>query len=195
MSEQLFPIALMASEISPRPRGTIYPAPFAKMVEGRDKTALGNAFGLKNYGVNFTKLAPGANSALRHAHTKQDEFIYVLEGQPTLITDAGRTELKPGMCAGFPAGTGNAHHLVNESDADVTYLEIGDRSPGDEVNYPDDDIRVALGPDGKWIVSRKDGTAFCQGDLGLPNPLRISCDWRLRLYGPVRNRKRRFNPA
>ena len=160
MSERKFPIALDAIKVPPRPKTTVYPPHLAKVVEGRDKTQLGNAFGLRNFGVNLTRLAPGAHSALRHAHTKQDEFVFVLEGHPTLITDRGRTPLGPGMCAGFAAGTGDAHHLVNESSDDVVYLEIGDRTPADEVVYPDDDIQAAIGPDGKYHATRKDGTPF-----------------------------------
>ena len=90
---------------------------------------LGDVFGLKNFGVNFTRMAPNAVSAPRHSHSRQDEFIYILEGNPVLITDAGETPLSPGMCAGFPAG-GDAHHLVNRTDRDVVYLEVGDRTGG-----------------------------------------------------------------
>ena len=160
MSERKFPVALHAADVPPRPKGTVYPAHLAKCVEGRIKAQLGNAFGLNNFGVNLTRLLPGAHSALRHAHTKQDEFVYILEGRPTLVTDEGRTALAPGMCAGFAANTRNGHHLINESDADVVYLEIGDRLPGDSAFYPDDDIHVVAGPDGKWIATRKDGTPF-----------------------------------
>ena len=106
---------------------------------GRRKQPLGDLFGLTNFGVNLTRLTPGGVSALRHAHTKQDEFIYVLQGYPTLHTDEGRTRLSPGMCAGFKSGTGNGHRLINETEEEVVYLEIGDRTPGDEGNYPDDD--------------------------------------------------------
>ncbi len=98
-------------------------------------------------------------SALRHAHTRQDEFVYILEGRPTLVTDAGRTALEPGMCAGFKAGTGDAHHLVNETEADVVYLEIGDRSAGDAVNYPDDDLAVVT-IEGQRRAAHKDGTPY-----------------------------------
>src|SRR6187455_3585739 len=111
-----YPVALLAIDMPPRKKATNYPPPFASRVAGRSKRALGDAFGLTNFGVNLTRLAPGAVSALRHAHTRQDELIYILEGRPTLITDAGETELAPGMCAGFRAGTGDAHHLVNRSD-------------------------------------------------------------------------------
>jgi uncharacterized cupin superfamily protein len=110
---------------------------------------LGDLFGLSNFGVNLTRLKPGAVSSLRHAHSKQDEFIYVLEGHPVLVTNAGETRLEPGMCAGFRAGTGDAHHLVNRSEEDVFYLEIGDRTAGDSAVYPDDDLRITRGADGK----------------------------------------------
>jgi uncharacterized cupin superfamily protein len=94
-----------------------------------------------------------------HRHSKQDEFIYILEGHATLVTDEGEIALSPGMCAGFPAA-GAAHHLVNTSGANVVYLEIGDRTPGDEGTFPADDIRADLDQDGKWYFSRKDGTRY-----------------------------------
>jgi uncharacterized cupin superfamily protein len=159
MSEAKPPAAIAASSVPPRARPSIYPAPFLPRVAGREKRALGDFFGVKNFGVNLTRLAPGAESALRHAHAKQDEFVYLLEGTPTLVTDAGRTRLSPGMCAGFPAGSGDAHHLVNESGEDVIYLEIGDRTPGEQVVYPDDDLRLAT-VEGRQQFTRKDGTPY-----------------------------------
>ena len=159
MTKSRKPIALVASDAPARARQTNYPEPFARRMAGRLKRPLGDLFGLANFGVNLTRLAPGAVSSLRHAHTRQDEFIYVLEGHPTLHTDEGRTALSPGMCAGFKAGTGNAHCLVNESDREVLYLEVGDRTPGDEGSYPDDDIRAAL-LDGRWAFFHKDGTPY-----------------------------------
>lgn len=146
--------------ISVTPKSSTYPPAFAARLAGREKRALGDAFGLKNFGVNLTRLPPGAHSALRHAHGRQDEFVYILEGTPTLLTDAGETTLGPGMCAGFPAGTGDAHCLVNRSDADVLFIEVGDRSAGDSVVYPDDDVQAILGADGKWRYARKDGTPY-----------------------------------
>jgi uncharacterized cupin superfamily protein len=151
--------AIEAAAALPRIRPSNYPEPYATMMAGRVKRPLGDLFGLRNFGVNLTRLSPGAISALHHAHSRQDEFIYVVEGRPTLVTDAGETELEPGHCAGFPAG-GTAHHLENRTDADVVYLEIGDRSAGDEVSYPRDDLVAVLGPDGKWRFTRKDGTAY-----------------------------------
>ena len=154
-----FPIAIAAEEAPPRARQTNYPEPFASRMAGRLKRPLGDLFGLANFGVNLTRLLPGAASALRHAHTKQDEFVYILEGRPTLHTDEGRTPLEPGMCAGFKAGTGNGHCLINETSEDVVYLEVGDRTPGDDGTYPDDDLKASL-VDGKWKFVRKDGTPY-----------------------------------
>ena len=153
------PIALDAQSVEPRAKKSIYPEPFASMMEHRDKRVLGDLFGLKNFGVNMTTIRPGGMSALRHAHATQDEFIYVISGNPTLVTDEGETQLAPGMCAGFPAA-GIAHQLVNRTDDTVTYLEIGDRTPGDEGIYPQDDLRAALGPDGRWIYMHKDGRRY-----------------------------------
>ncbi len=126
---------------------------------GREKRQIGEPFGLTNFGVNLTRLAPNAVSALRHAHTRQDEFIYILQGHPTLHTDEGRTTLSPGMCAGFKAGTGNGHRLINETTEEVVYLEVGDRTPGDEGSYPDDDLK-AIVVAGKWQFNHKDGRPY-----------------------------------
>jgi len=154
-----YPIALAAQDAPAKTKPTNYPEPFASRVAGRRKHPLGDLFGLTNFGVNLTRLAPGAVSAMRHAHTKQDEFVYILEGHPTLHTDEGKTRLSPGMCAGFKAGTGNAHHLINETREDVVYLELGDRTPGDEARYPDDDLKAAM-VDGKWKFMHKDGAPY-----------------------------------
>ena len=135
MSETTKPIAIVAADAPSRAKKSVYPEPFASLMQARDKKVLGDLFGLTNFGVNLTRIAPGGRSALRHAHAKQDELIYVLEGHPTLVTDAGDTQLHPGMCAGFKAGSGDAHHLVNRSNEDVLYLEIGDRSAGDGVYF------------------------------------------------------------
>jgi uncharacterized cupin superfamily protein len=153
------PIALIAADAPPRTKPSNYPEPFATRMLGREKRPLGDLFGLSNFGVNLTRLAPGAISALRHAHTLQDEFVYILEGRPTLVTDAGATQLQPGMCAGFKAGSGDGHHLVNRTASDVVYLEVGDRTPGDAVTYPDDDLTARV-VDGKWRFTRKDGSAY-----------------------------------
>ena len=159
MSNENKVVAVRAAEVAPRTKKSIYPEPFASRMAGREKRVLGDLFGLSNFGVNLTRLAPGATSALRHAHTRQDEFIYVLRGQPSLYTDEGKTVLEPGMCAGFKAGSGNGHHLINETGEEVEYLEIGDRTAGDEASYPDDDLRATM-VDGRWIFTHKDGRAY-----------------------------------
>jgi uncharacterized cupin superfamily protein len=151
--------ATLATEVPAVRKKTMYPDVFATRIAGREKRALGDFFGLQNFGVNLTRIAPGSESALRHSHEKQDEFIYVLEGTPTLVTNSGEQELNPGMCAGFRAGTGDAHHLLNRSSTDVLYLEVGDRTPGESVAYPDDDLKLTA-VDGGWKVSRKDGTSY-----------------------------------
>jgi uncharacterized cupin superfamily protein len=159
MNKQTFPVAIAASQAPPRAKPSNYPEPFASRMAGREKHPLGDLFGLTNFGVNLTRLLPGASSALRHAHSRQDEFIYILQGDPVLITDAGETQLTAGMCAGFKSGTGNGHQLLNRSSEKVIYLEVGDRSAGDTVVYPDDDMQAAT-VEGKWQYSHKDGSPY-----------------------------------
>ncbi|WP_153161332.1 cupin domain-containing protein [Zoogloea sp. 1C4] len=159
MTEPTHPVAIVAAEAPPRVRPSIYPEPFALRMAGRVKHPLGDLFGLTNFGVNLTRLAPGAVSALRHAHTRQDEFILVLEGNPTLVTDAGETRLAPGMCAGFKAGTGDAHQLRNDGADEAVYLEVGDRTPGDSASYPDEDLQAVMG-EGGWRFLHKDGRPY-----------------------------------
>jgi uncharacterized cupin superfamily protein len=145
----------------PTERRTNYPDEFKPIVAGRLRQRLGNFAGLKNFGVNLVKLEPGSSSALRHWHSHQDEFIYILEGELTLITDAGEEILKPGMAAGFPANEANGHHLVNRSLVVGVYLEVGDRTPYDEATYPDHDLMAQSRPDGKFSVFiHKDGTPY-----------------------------------
>jgi uncharacterized cupin superfamily protein len=153
-------VSIKALDAPLRAKASSYPEKFRVRVAGRDKRPLGDLFGLTNFGVNLTRLAPGGESALRHAHAKQDEFVYILEGRPTLITDAGETVLEPGMCAGFKAGTGDGHHLVNRSEQDVLYLEIGDRTRGDSATYPDEDLQVVQDAEGNWRFLHKDGTPY-----------------------------------
>jgi len=159
MSDPVRPVALVAAEAPARARATNYPEPFASRMAGREKRPLGDLFGLANFGVNLTRLAPNSSSSLRHAHSQQDEFIFILQGRPTLHTDDGFTVLSPGMCAGFKAGTGNGHRLVNETSEDVVYLEVGDRTAGDEGSYPDDDLKAML-VEGKWRFVHKDGAPY-----------------------------------
>ncbi|MEM9684430.1 MAG: cupin domain-containing protein [Pseudomonadota bacterium] len=152
------PIAVDAASAPPRPKASNYPEPFASRMGKREKRPLADLFGLRNFGVNHTTLVPGGESALLHRHSKQDEFVFILQGRPTLVTEDEEIELEPGMCAGFPAG-GLAHQLVNHTDEDVVILEVGDRTPGDEGSYPRDDIKATLSSDGKWVFTRKDGRA------------------------------------
>jgi uncharacterized cupin superfamily protein len=153
------PVAVAAMDVIPPARQTNYPEPFASRVAGRVKRRLGDEFGLRNFGVNLTRLAPGGISALRHSHSTQDEFIYVLEGTLTLLTDAGEMTIAAGYCAGFPAG-GGTHQIVNRSETEAAYLEVGDRSPDDVVNYPDDDLRAVGEPGGRWRFVHKDGSPY-----------------------------------
>ena len=153
------PIAVVAAEVAPRTKPSNYPEPFFSRMAKREKRQLGDVFGLRNFGVNLTRLAPSAISSLRHSHAKQDEFIYVVSGHPTLHTDQGRMRLSPGMCAGFRAGTGDSHHLYNETGEDVLYLEIGDRTPDEQVTYPDDDLQFVRNA-GKAQFAHKDGTPY-----------------------------------
>ena len=151
--------ATIAKSAAPRSRQTNYPPEFARRMAGRVKRPLGDLFALRNFGVNLTTLSPGGSSALFHRHSRQDEFIYVLEGELVLVTDNGEQHLEPGMCFGFPAA-GTAHHLINRSDKDAIFLEVGDRSAGDEVTYPNDDLLATLGPERQWVFSRSNGMHY-----------------------------------
>ncbi len=159
MSDSKRHVTIAARAVPPRTKPSNYPEPYFSRMTKREKKPLGDFFGLKNFGVNLTKLVPGGESALLHSHSKQDEMIYVLEGEPTLVVESGETVLAPGMCAGFPA-QGEAHHLVNRTDEDVAILEIGDRTKGDEGSYPLDDLQAVMGEDGKWQFVHKDGTPY-----------------------------------
>jgi len=140
-------------------RGTIYPAELATGFEGRVKRALGNAGGLTQFGVNLTTLEPGAMSAHRHWHAHEDEFIYVLDGELTLITDTGEELLGPGMAACFPAGEPNGHHLINKSAHPASYLEVGTRSADEDAEYPDIDLRLKK-RGGKVVFMHKSGEPY-----------------------------------
>ncbi len=162
------PAFIVAAEAPPRLRQNVYPSAFASVVAGRLKRPLGDVFGLRNFGVNWTRLEPGAATALRHHHSKQDEFVFVLEGRPTLITNDGEFLLEPGTCAGFAAGDGNGHQVVNRSADPVVLLEVGDRTPGDVAEYPDDDLALvpsadAPAPDAsgpRLRFAHKDGSPY-----------------------------------
>ena len=151
--------ALDPATVEPR-TGSVYPTEALRApLAGRSKRALGNALGLRNFGVNLVELAPGAHSSERHWHERQDEFIYVLDGEVTLVTDAGARVVGPGMCAGFPAGNPDGHHLINRGDSVAVYLEVGDRMPGERVHYPDADLEGrALNAATRFF--HKDGTPY-----------------------------------
>ncbi len=150
--------AIKASEAPPKAIASIYPEALQTRVKGRLKKPLGDVFGIKAFGVNLTELAPDSDSALFHEHTKQEEFIYILSGTPTLVIGGEEIQLSPGMCAGFVPGRG-AHMLSNRSKDKVVYLEIGDRTPGDEASYPNDDLKASF-ENGAWKLTRKDGTPY-----------------------------------
>ena len=158
MSSKLRPPAFDPVAVPAR-TGSAYPEPFKSRVSSRRKQRLGDALELKNFGVNLTTLPPGAVSALRHWHTHEDEFIYVVSGELVLVTNDGEQRLSSGMCAGFPAGKPDGHCLVNRSEKDAVYLEVGDRRPEDAVTYPDDDIAGRATPQGRRFT-RKDGTPY-----------------------------------
>ncbi len=137
-----------------------YPEPFRSRVLPREKRALGDPLGLTKIGVNLTTLLPGKESSMRHFHTREDELVFVLEGEVVLRTDEGEQLLAAGRCAGFPAGTKNGHQLVNRSDRPARYLEISSRDPEDSTEYPDVDLTYRKAPDGKALYARKDGTPY-----------------------------------
>jgi uncharacterized cupin superfamily protein len=136
-----------------------YPEPYRKVTDGRSRQRLGNAVGLDQFGVNLTTLKPGAWSAQRHWHRDEDEFVYVLSGELVLCEDDGETALKPGDAAGWKANAGNGHCLVNRSDRDAVYLEIGTRSKTEYVVYPDIDMELERTPDGVRYL-HKNGEAY-----------------------------------
>ncbi len=152
------PPALDPATLTPR-TGTAYPPEHAAICDGRLKWAMGDAVGLSHFGVNLVALPPGTASSQRHWHANEDEFVFVLEGEITLITDAGEQVLGPGMAAGFPAGRADGHVLVNRSPATVRYLEVGDRAKDEVVEYSDVDMRLTR-KDGKRQMTRRDGTAY-----------------------------------
>jgi uncharacterized cupin superfamily protein len=136
-----------------------YPEPFNHVVAGRSRKRLGNAAGLDQFGVNLTTLKPGAASALRHWHQKEDELVYLLEGELTLIENDGETLLRAGEAAGFKANVANGHHLVNKSNRDAVYLEIGTRSKHERAEYPDVDLVMIRDETGGRFM-HKDGKPY-----------------------------------
>ncbi|WP_456619634.1 MULTISPECIES: cupin domain-containing protein [unclassified Bradyrhizobium] len=136
---------------------TSYPAVHRAANQMRYNRRLGDHAGLTNFGVNLTRIIPGGQSSFRHAHSRQDEFVFVLEGEVVLETNGGAQVLTAGMCAGFPAGSGDAHRFVNRTARDARLLVIGDRTPDDAISYPDVDMHAVLGPDGVYKFTTKAG--------------------------------------
>lgn len=154
----LIPPALDPESV-PEKHGSGYPEPFRSRMGDRSKRRLGDALGLTRFGVNLVTLGPGGQSALRHWHTLEDEFVWVLEGEVVLVTNAGEQVLGPGMCAGYPAGNRDGHHFVNRGTRAARYLEIGSRIDGDNAFYPDDDLMLGEDEDG-WFYAHKDGRRY-----------------------------------
>lgn len=150
--------SLDPESVTPR-RGSMYPAPFGEPLAGREKRALGDPLQLTQFGVNLVTLAPGAWSSQRHWHHEEDEFVFVVEGEVTLVTDAGEETLGPGMAAGFPAGNADGHHLINRSNRPVLYLEVGTRADTEVAEYSDIDM-VARKCDGRFVFTRKNGEPY-----------------------------------
>ncbi|HEY3149623.1 MAG TPA: cupin domain-containing protein [Dongiaceae bacterium] len=141
----------------PESNFTSYPEPHRAVNQNRYNRRLGDHAGLRNFGVNLTRIVPGGQSSYRHAHSHQDEFIFVLKGEVVLETNGGSQTLTEGRCAGFPAGCGDAHRFVNRSAHDALLLVIGDRTQGDGITYPDVDMHATLGPDGRYRFTTKAG--------------------------------------
>ena len=140
----------------PKMKGTYYPPEFNQLCADRVRQCLGDAGGLTDFGVNLMLLPPGNWSSQRHCHTEEDEFVFVLEGELTLVEDEGETVLRAGDCAAFPKGTGNGHHMINRTNASALYLEVGSRQPGDLTTCSDIDMMCA---NGEPFV-HKDGTPY-----------------------------------
>lgn len=151
--------ALDPRSVTPR-TSSGYPEPFRSRVLPREKRAIGDALGLTKIGVNLTTLPPGKESAMRHFHTLEDEFIFVVEGEVVLVTNEGEQTLRAGDCAGFAAGVRDGHQLINRSDKDARYLEVSNRDANDGAEYPDVDLAYSKTAEGKPRFSRKDGTDY-----------------------------------
>ena len=159
MGMPLAPPALDPADVVPR-NSTGYPEPYRSRVLPREKRALGDALGLTKIGVNLSTLLPGKESSMRHYHTREDEMVFILEGEVVLRTDGGEQVLRAGMCAGFPGGSRDGHHLVNRSGAPVRYLEISNRDPQDGAGYSDVDMVMHRDAAGRNVFTRRDGSAF-----------------------------------
>lgn len=149
----------------PMTAGAPHPVPAVDRCRARRKQRLSAAVGINQFGVNRVELDPGVWSTVRHWHSHEDEFVMVLEGELTLVTDAGDQVLRVGQCAGFKAGVADGHRLENRSDARAVYLEVGSNRPdADEVDYPDDDLQIRFQPDGSRAFQTRDGTVLAPAD-------------------------------
>ncbi|MEQ8354670.1 MAG: cupin domain-containing protein [Kiloniellaceae bacterium] len=151
--------ALDPATLEPR-TGSSYPEAWRHSAGAREKRKVGDALGLTAYGVNLVRLPPGGLSSQRHWHSHEDELVYILEGELTLVTDAGAQTLTPGMAAGFPAGKANGHHMINNSQDWAVYLEVGNRSDEDEAHYPDIDLHYTSASSGARRFTRKNGEPY-----------------------------------
>jgi uncharacterized cupin superfamily protein len=142
---------------APVKTGSIYPEPWAAMMAGRSSVRLGEAGGLTQYGVNLVRLEPGALSSLRHWHEQEDEFVWIVSGELTLVQDAGETVMRPGDCAAFPAGVPDGHHFVNRTAEPASFLVVGTKAPVEVAHYADEDLKVRVA-DGRAEFTRRDGT-------------------------------------
>lgn len=144
-------------ETAPKVVGTLYPPPYDVPCRARSRTRLGDAAGLTQFGVNLCRLPPGAWSSQRHWHTDEDELVYVLEGEVTLVSDAGEERLVAGDSVGFKAGNPDGHCIQNRSDSDAVILEVGSRAESGSAHYPDIDLMVVTGKPG---YLHTDGTPY-----------------------------------
>jgi uncharacterized cupin superfamily protein len=152
-------IAINALDVAEPAIQTRYPEPFASMVRGRTKRRLGDHFGLDTFGVNLVRMSPGCVSSVRHYHSTEDEFVYILSGTATLITDNKELLVGPGMCAGFKAGSGQSHQLANRSQSEVVFIEVGARLDADAVVYPYDDLAINE-VEANLVFTHKDGRPY-----------------------------------
>lgn len=150
---------IAAKSVEPR-IGTGYPEQYREPCKTREKHMLGDAFGLTQFGVNLTTLPPGCWSAHRHWHEAEDEFIYVVDGEITLVDDHGEHVLHPGDCAGFKAGVANGHHLINKSGRPATYVEVGTRAKNERYHYPEADLQAVKAGGSPFKFLHKDGTPY-----------------------------------
>jgi uncharacterized cupin superfamily protein len=141
MSDEM-PIRAVAAADLPVRRGSSYPKRFAGPCAERSKRQLGDHFGLDDFGVNLVELPPGVWSSQRHWHSAEDEFVYILSGEVTLVTDEGEQRLGAGMCVGFRAGLSNGHHLINKTERTALVLEVGSRKSDDDCYYSDIDMKI-----------------------------------------------------